>query len=91
MAKIGSAQDLPSEFGGTCVPDNSSNDGSVFASYAGCEEACEDDERVFERDSFRRCVALEDVPDDENAPSPWTKGSWAKRGHFPMGIAANRA
>ncbi len=53
MVKIGSEQDLAREFGGTFVPDNSRNDGSVFASYLGCEEALEDDERVFDDDPLR--------------------------------------
>lgn len=54
MARIGSAQDLAQEFGGTFVPDNSRNGGAVLASYFGCEEAREDDERVFDGDPLRR-------------------------------------
>jgi hypothetical protein len=77
MARIGSAQDLANEFGGTFVPDNSRNDGSVFGSYFCCEEAREDDERVFGRDPLRRFASLEEVPDD--APTAWCAGNWAKR------------
>lgn len=62
MARIGSEQDLAQEFGGTFVFDNSRNDGSVLASYFGCEEAREDDERVFGGDPLRRFVPIEDVP-----------------------------
>ena len=53
-------------------------------------ETLEDDEHVSGRDPLRRFTPLDEVPDDEHAPSLWTKGSWAKRGHFPIGIAASR-
>ena len=74
MARVGSEQDLAQEFRGTFVPDNSRNDGSVLASYVGCEEACEDDERVFGRDPLRQFVPIESVSAD--APTPWCKGNW---------------
>jgi len=62
MARIGSRQDMAWEFEGTFVPDNSRNDSSVFASYLGCQEVREDDERVFGRDSLRQYTSIEDVP-----------------------------
>lgn len=77
MARIGSAQDLAQEFGGTFVPDNSRNGGAVLASYFGCEEAREDEERVFGGDPLRRFTPLEEIPDD--APTPFCKGNWDLR------------
>ncbi|MBI2674425.1 MAG: hypothetical protein HYX22_01680 [Candidatus Yanofskybacteria bacterium] len=61
MARVGSEQNF-AQFGGTFVLDNSRNDGAVLASYFGCEEAREEDERVFGRDPLRRFVPIEDVP-----------------------------
>ena len=87
MARIGSEQNLAQEFGGTFVPDDSRNDGSVFASYLGCEEALEDDELVFGRDPLRRFTPLDEVPAD--APTPWCRGSWAKNARFPLGISSS--
>lgn len=62
MVRIGSEKDLAQEFGGTFVSDDSRNDGSVFASYFGCEEVRKDDERVFGRDPLRRFVDVNDLP-----------------------------
>ena len=73
---------------GTFILDNGRNDGSVFESYFECEEAREDDERVFGRDPLRQFTPIKEMP--SGGPSPWCAGNWAKNARFPLGISVSR-
>ncbi|MDO8496088.1 MAG: hypothetical protein Q7S43_01400 [bacterium] len=72
--RIGSQQDLASEFGGTFVSTESGARGdNVLASYFCCEEQRQDEERLNRSDRLRHFVPtdeIEDVSSDDMSSGP---------------------